>query len=112
MSRSYKKSPVFTDGSAGSTKRSKRFANKKVRHTDFDDLPRKGNGYKKVFESYDIHDYITYESKQQWIERYERRRKNYERGIGIYCFGIKIDGDEDESLEESLKEWEKVYKRK
>ena len=50
MSRSYRYSKIFKD----STKGMKRFANKKVRKNL--DLPN-GNGYKKVFESYDISDY-------------------------------------------------------
>lgn len=112
ISRSYKHNPVYTDGHAGSTKESKRFANKKVRHTDFDELPRKGNGYKKVFESYDIHDYISYYTKQQWIDHYEKRRKEYENGVGLYCFGVKLQNDETEILEDSLKDWEKSYRRK
>jgi len=57
MSRSYKKHPVCTDGSPNTTQEMKKFANKKVRNTDFDELPLKGKGYKKVFETYDIHDW-------------------------------------------------------
>ena len=56
MSRSYKHSPVVTDGHSGTTKEMKRYANKATRNTDFDELPLKGKGYKKVFCSYDIHD--------------------------------------------------------
>ena len=56
MSRSYKKHPVWTDGSPHTTKEMKRFANKAVRHAGFDEIPLKGKGYKKKFESWDIHD--------------------------------------------------------
>ena len=62
MSRSYKKNPIITDGRTPTVKRMKRIANKKVRHTK--NLPN-GKSYKKVFETYDIHDYI---SRWTWEE--------------------------------------------
>ncbi len=55
MSKSRKKSPVYTDGKAGTTKKAKRFANKTVRNSD--DIPSKGSGYKKSYCQYDIHDF-------------------------------------------------------
>lgn len=45
MSRSYKKNPYYTDGKAGTTKDSKRYANKRARNTE--EIPNYG-GYKKV----------------------------------------------------------------
>ena len=63
MSRSYKRSPVFTDGTRKTTKEMKRMANQKVRHYK-KGLPQ-GKAYKKLFCSYDIHDYINYWS---WSE--------------------------------------------
>ena len=69
MSRSYKKSPVYTDGSPGTTKEWKRIAQKKVRKCN--DLPMKGNAYKKVFESYYIHDYIEYRTWEDAKRYYE-----------------------------------------
>ena len=62
MSRCYKKNPIITDGRTPTVKRMKRIANKKVRHTK--NLPN-GKSYKKVFETYDIHDYI---SRWTWEE--------------------------------------------
>lgn len=62
MSRSYKKNPIITDGRTPTVKRMKRIANKKVRHTK--NLPN-GKSYKKVFETYNIHDYI---SRWTWEE--------------------------------------------
>lgn len=70
MSRSYKKHPYYTDGSAGTTKRRKNTANKKVRKSD--DIPN-GSGYKKVFESWEIHDYFN---RWTWAEA----KKFYESG--------------------------------
>lgn len=63
MSRSVKKSPVYTDGTRKTTKEMKRIANQKVRHYS-KGLP-KGKAYKKLFCSYDIHDYVNYWS---WSE--------------------------------------------
>lgn len=51
MSRSYKKKPVFTDNAS---KKHKRLANKKVRKAK---NVTNGNQYKKVSESWDIHDW-------------------------------------------------------
>jgi len=62
MSRSYKKHPICSDGKAGSTKRSKRIANSKVRNTE-GKYNRKE--YKKLFCSWNIHDYI---SRWTWFE--------------------------------------------
>ena len=53
MSRSYKRTPGFTDNS--SSKIGKRFANKAVRQYK-GDIPN-GAGYKKLFCSYDICDF-------------------------------------------------------
>lgn len=67
MSRSYKKNPYYTDGKAGTTKDSKRCANKRARNTE--DIPNYG-GYKKVSCSYNKHDYCSRwtwkEAKQEW----------------------------------------------
>ena len=72
MSRSYKHHPYYTDGRTPTPKRQKRFANKKVRHTKL--LPLKGRGYKKVFCSYDIHDFCSYWSREEARLDYETDR--------------------------------------
>ena len=96
MSRSYKKSPNSTDGSAGTTKRSKRVANKKVRITE--DVPS-GGAYKKVSETWDIHDYST-----RWT--WEEAVKDWEEGKNPYL------KKEFPTLEEYRQYWEKCCKRK
>ena len=56
MSKSYRKFVSFADNQRGGAKYGKRMANKVVRHFD-GDIP-KGYAYiKKMFCSYDIHDY-------------------------------------------------------
>lgn len=51
MSRSYKRSPVIKDDAG--KKFGKKYANKRVRHSDIDS----GGQYKKVYDSYNICDY-------------------------------------------------------
>jgi hypothetical protein len=51
MSRSFKHVPIIKDATC--KKYGKRFANKKVRHSNIDS----GSSYKKVYESYNICDY-------------------------------------------------------
>ena len=100
MSRSYKKHPFCTDGSPHTTQESKKFANKKVRNTNFEDLPVKGKGYKKVYESYDIHDWKDRMTKEEWIKAYYKHREWY----GAPC--------DHYTLEEWIKEWDKDFRRK
>ena len=73
MSRSYKKHPYTKDGGPTRVKFAKREANKKVRRTG--DIPN-GKSYRRVFEPWDIHDYVNYwsweEAKKDWEEN-----KNY-----------------------------------
>ena len=92
MSRSCKKSPVYTDGSCGTTKKAKRIAQKKVRKVD--DLPMKGNAHKKVSESWTIHDYCNRwtweEAKEQW-ERGDNEylKKHYPTLKEFYRYWLK-----------------------
>lgn len=53
MSRSKKKTPIWTDKVV---KGAKKEASKRVRKLDNDELGN-GNNYKKYFNSWDIHDY-------------------------------------------------------
>ena len=77
MSRSYKKNPIATDGHANSTKESKRFANKRVRKTLDENSPKKGSFYKKLFCSYDIHDW-----KNRWT--WNEAKESWEKGENTY----------------------------
>ena len=96
MSRSYKKSPVYTDGTPGATSMSKRYANKAVRN--YSGEISNGGFYKHLFCSYCIHDYI---SRWTWKEaKQDYNTKNYLKG---HC------SDEKEFYN---KYWAKYYKRK
>jgi len=97
MSRSYKKHPYYTDGKEGSTTITKRFANKTVRK--YKHKLAKGKAYKRLFCSYDIHDYI---SRWSW----EEAKKEYESDPYKYL------KEEYPSLREFYKFWSKYYKRK
>lgn len=94
MSRSYKKHPRVKDKT---NKNMKKFANKKVRHTE--DIPN-GKAYKKVFESWEISDYNWIWTKEEAIEQYNRADENS---------WIK---KRYKNLEDYLKYWEKCVKRK
>lgn len=97
MSRSYKKSPVCTDGKARSTSRTKKYANKIVRRCD-EEIPN-GNFYKRLFCSYEIHDFIT---RQTW----EEAKENYETAED-YIKNRYLDKEDFYN-----KHWAKYYKRK
>ena len=92
MSRSYKKSPVYTDGSRGTTKDTKRKANQKVRRRNKrivkgylmrdpryrDEKTLDGKFYKRFFCSWDIHDYISYWTVDDAIQSHHRWKRIYE----------------------------------
>lgn len=85
MSRSYKKTPIITDGNCGTTKDTKRKANrivrrynKRVTHGYLMRDPRyrdsrtlDGKNYKKYFCSWNIHDWVSYWSKADAIHAFE-----------------------------------------
>ena len=71
MSRSYKKAPVYTDYSRKTTKYWKRQANHKVRRSK-DVLNNKS--YRKAYNSWRIHDYMTYWTKVDAIAWYEKHK--------------------------------------
>ena len=63
MSRSYK--APWVKGGGFPPKWAKRQAAKKVRRSDVDD----GASYKRVYSSYDIHDYIFMDSRDKGIRK-------------------------------------------
>ena len=69
MSRSYKKVPIAKDRRCG--KDMKKFANKKVRRTN--ELIN-GGTYKKVFDQWEIHDYVSRWTKEEAIEHYNKNK--------------------------------------
>ena len=107
MSRSYKKYPFLTDGSPRTTKEMKRYANSKVRNTKG---IYNGKSYKKLFCSYDIHDYISRESKQEAIKRWFEEEADILNGIISFKYSFH---NEYKTLKNYLNRgWAKLYKRK
>lgn len=74
MSRSFKKTPIVKDNSRG-RKKDKRFANKKVRNTPF---VSNGKQYRKHYNPWDIYDYVSYVSLQEWLAIF---REDYETEV-------------------------------
>ena len=95
MSRSYKKNPIYTDRPHGA-KYWKRLANKKVRRKNYHFL--KGKEYKKLYPSWEIHDYISRWSKEQALKDFRR-----------YIYLQKYYKNENEFLN---KHWKKYQYRK
>ena len=94
MSRSYKKAPVSTDGRRKTTKYFKNVANRKVRRAEG---LYQGKSYRKLYNSWNIHDYISYWTIQDAIKYFER--------TGNFR--------EYQTLDEFLNEvWYACYKRK
>ena len=97
MSHSYKKSPVRKTNTTGM----KKAANRSFRRKNED--AANGKAYKKFFPSYDICDYTSRESFQEykyWVKRMTNWRKL--RGLSI----------EEKSEEQLFREWKKMYHRK
>lgn len=107
MSRSYKHNPVGTDGSPHTTKEKKRHANSRVRNTK---ETYNGNSYKKIFCSYDIHDYISRWSKQDAIKKWYEEEAEILNGIIPFKYSYH---NRYKTLENFLNRgWAKWYKRK
>ena len=71
MSRSYKRRPIVKDHNSG--KYGKRQGNKAVRRKK--DFSLSGSEYKKVYNSWNIHDYISYYSKEDAIKDWYKEEK-------------------------------------
>ena len=112
MARSYKHSPINTDGSRRSTKNTKRKANRIVRRYNkhitngflkndirfSDSKTLDGKSYRKYFQSYNIHDWINYWDKKQALKSYHK-----------YDFWKRDYKTEEEFLN---KYWKKICFRK
>ncbi len=100
MSRSKRRTPIVKDHNSG--KWGKRQANKRVRREkDFDG---KGKSYKKIYPSYDIHDYITRYSKERAIKDWKDEENNPEYDYRLH--------QRYKTLEEWLAAWEKMILNK
>ena len=122
MSRSYKKSPVYTDGRRGTPKLAKRIANHKVRRYNkritnalaardrryVDARPLNKKSYRKFFESWWIHDYISYWSEMAAVHEYEHPNWRYDEFRNEWWHRWSDIKD----VEEMKQFWAKYYRRK
>ena len=79
MSRSYKKNTYCNDGATPRTRIAKRFANKAVRRAEDIECNKHGN-YKKVYDTWNIHDYrykVTWEEAKKDYEEKDYLQKRY-----------------------------------
>ena len=119
MSHSYKKNPFYTDGNSPTTKQMKSIANRCVRRREkqivhgwyyedvryLDEKVFDKKSYKKYFCSYDIHDYVSYWSKNKAMHDYEHPR--------WICFsGEWWHPWEEYTKKQFMNYWEKYYRRK
>jgi hypothetical protein len=105
MSRSYRKHPINTDGRDGRVTQ-KRWANKKVRR--YKNKIANGKAYKHIFESWEIHDYISRWSWEQAKEEYEHSAYINSKGEFNYIYQ-----DDYPTLKDFYNKcWSKVYRRK
>lgn len=103
MSRSYKKNPIIKDGRSGAV--GKKFANKKVRR--YRRLLSDGGCYKKVFPQWDIHDYISRETKSEFLRNFEATEKSKINAPSDCRYKLQ-----DETLGKAINRWKKWYLRK
>lgn len=96
MARSYKKTCIVKDGGPTRRKFAKRQANKKVRR--YKGYISHGNSYKKIFNSWEIYDYISLCSFQKWCKRKEPAIHKY--------------WNEEYTEKELYNDWAKYYYRK
>ena len=97
MSRSFKHNPIYTDGGHKGQIISKRFANKTVRN--YKHKIANGKAYKKLFCSWDIHDFIM---RRPW----EEAKKAWEEDEYDYYKNHNI------TLKDYYRHWRRLYKNK
>lgn len=101
MSRSFKRTPIVKDHRSG--KPGKKFANRKVRRCK--EHIANGKAYKKVFNSWDIHDVIIRYTWSQFKRRQESEEKAYINGANPYwAMPSRYRMDENS--------WARYYRRK
>ena len=110
MSRSYKKHPVLPDNVVPG---SKRLANKKVRRAvhrgDEETRNRKGKSYKKLYDSWNVHDYIEYGDS---FETFYQRVLTRWQETGFYPTGHGKRYDTPPSREYCKNIYDRWYRRK
>ena len=96
MSRSYKHTPIIKDGSSAKRKSSKREASKKVRK--YKGFIPDGNYYKKIYNSWEIYDYISLCTFSDWCKIKEKNTHK--------------SWNKEKNKEELYDEWARYFLRK
>ncbi|TYP69638.1 hypothetical protein [Paenibacillus methanolicus] len=94
MSRSRKKSPVWTDHATPGTAWAKREAAKAVRR--YKEYIADGRMYRKIYNPWNITDHRTYRTRNEAIADWVRHRAYFP----------------DQALAEALRDWERYHVRK
>ena len=102
MSRSYKKHPIVKDHTSG--KWGKQQGNKAVRRDK--EFSSSGKDYKKIYNSWDIHDYISYYTKEEAIKQWEAEESDGREGK------YQILHDKYGTLDRWLIAWKKMMLNK
>lgn len=115
MSRSYKKNPIIKDKNKGM----KKHANKKVRRNSLE-IPS-GKAYRKVFDSYDISDFLFRATESELREQIYQDIKRSQNGESVSMSrwirenfdteGLDMNNLTYEDVEKriNLEEWKKSY---
>lgn len=98
MSRSYKKNPIVKDNKRSSAK-NKQIANHQVRQ--FKRGISNGKAYKKISNSYEIHDYVSRRTWQDNLKRFNEVVYEYLNGV------LSWNPEDDDSY--SYKNWARHY---
>lgn len=110
MSRSYRKFPLFRYNLWGkSLKKGKRYNNRKIRRKLKDPNIDVGSGsnYKRFgLDSWDLWEYKFYETKQDAINKWKQDQIEIANGVSNW------KNNYNTTLEETIKDWYKNYKRK
>ncbi len=101
MSKSYKKEPIVKDHTSGAY--GKRLANHAVRK-NLDDIPN-GKAYRRYFNSYNVHDYI---SRYTWEDQVRHNKSVEKAGIndGLSFNSYRFSKPKD------YNEWARIFIRK
>lgn len=106
MSRSYKKFPHVRAYCGKSGKYGRNMANRKIRRLPLTyDIP-KGSAFKKIYNSYNIWDYAFTQFKEWEIRDWEHEQARIINNVHSWKINCHL------TLEESLSNWVKFYKRK
>lgn len=100
MSRSYKKHPIVKVAPKDGTNE-KKFANRKVRR--YKQVISNGKSYQKLYESWDIHDYVCRYTYEDYRQHHESKLKMVRSGALKYNLN---------RYKYSYIDWYKTYKGK